>query len=71
MVDEATDVVGLSDERDPADVKLSLNDRDPEMFFNLSLLKGSLQIIVWSLNNYFLVILLNSNHVSISLNFQQ
>ena len=37
MVDEATDVVGLRDERDPADVKLSLNERDPEMFRWLSI----------------------------------
>ena len=40
MVDEATDVVGLSDERDPADVKLSLNERDPEIFCWLSILKS-------------------------------
>jgi uridine phosphorylase len=32
IVEEATEVVGLSDEREPAEVKLSLNDRDPEIF---------------------------------------
>jgi len=31
IVEEATEVVGLSDEREPAEVKLSLNDRDPEI----------------------------------------